>query len=119
MVSKIGDWYKLKGEVAYVLNFPFSLGKTATYLCGIKDTLIGLAGERRGVYIDMSLRACTANIDLNAIMRNIAPGLGGSGGGHPSASGARIPEKNFKKLLRELNAYINNEKGKQDDCFKR
>jgi len=53
--------------------------------------------------IDMSLRACSEKIDLNRTLRQITTKLGGSGGGHPNAAGARIPKENFKKFLEELN----------------
>jgi len=76
-------------------------------LSGIQDILVGIAGEKRGENIDMSLRTSNENIDLNSILRKITPTLGGNGGGHPSATGARIPEKNFEKLLWKINTIIN------------
>ena len=96
----------VEGRVAYTLNFPFSLGKTATYVRGITNTLIGIAGEKRKGNVDMSLRTCDERIDLNMLLRKITPELGGSGGGHPMAAGARIPEKNFDKLLKGLNESV-------------
>jgi RecJ-like exonuclease len=65
-----------------------------------------VAGERRRGIIDMSLRTCDVNIDLNKILRHIAPKLGGSGGGHPSAAGARVPEEKFDEFIRELNGAL-------------
>jgi RecJ-like exonuclease len=106
VVSELKGQTKVEGRIAYTLNFPFSLGKTATYLSGIRGILVGIAGEKRRENIDMSLRTCDENIDLNALLRKIAPEMGGSGGGHPMAAGARVPEKNFEKLLRELNANL-------------
>jgi RecJ-like exonuclease len=103
VVSKLKELICSEGNVAYILNFPFSLGKTATYVRGLTNTLIGLAGEQRKDYLDMSLRSCDERIDLNRILRKIAPKLGGGGGGHPKAAGARIPETNFNQFLTELN----------------
>ena len=103
MVSELKELIRVEGKVTYVLNFPFSLGKTATYVRGLTDALIGLAGEKRKDDIDMSLRSCDERIDLNRLLRKIAPTLGGGGGGHPRAAGARIPEKNFSQFLMELN----------------
>ena len=98
---------RVEGGIAYTLNFPFSLGKMATYIRGLTNAVIGIAGERRkDNKIDMSLRTCDEGIDLNKLLRKIAPELGGSGGGHPMAAGARIPEKNFDKLIKELNEKI-------------
>jgi len=36
--------------------------------------------------------------------------LGGSGGGHPNAAGARIPKENFRKFLEELNRNLTERK---------
>ncbi len=97
---------KIFGRVAYILNFPFALGKTATYARGLTDASVGLAGEERKDVIDMSLRTSSPDIDLNKILRSITPRLGGSGGGHPRAAGARVPKERFMRFLEELNEKI-------------
>jgi len=102
-IRELKSKVKILGKVAYVLNFPFSHGKTATYIRGLTDTLVGIAGEERKNMIDMSLRACSQKIDLNRILRRITRKLGGSGGGHPNAAGARIPKEKFKFFLEKLN----------------
>ncbi len=94
---------QVKGRISYVLNYPFSLGKTATYLMGLTDTLISIAGEDWKGMVDMSLRTRSLKIDLNRLLRQICRRLGGSGGGHPSAAGARVPKQNFERFLDELN----------------
>jgi len=101
-IRELKSKVKTYGRVAYILNFPFSHGKTATYVRGLTDSLVGVAGEERRNMIDMSLRTCSQEIDLNKMLRRITVKLGGSGGGHPSAAGARIPKENFKDFLREL-----------------
>ncbi|MCD6538061.1 DHH family phosphoesterase [Candidatus Bathyarchaeota archaeon] len=102
-IRELRDRAKLYGNVAYILNFPFSHGKTATYIRGLTGAMVGLAGEERRGMIDMSLRASSQKIDLNRILRRITPHLGGSGGGHPMAAGARVPKEKFMEFLRELN----------------
>lgn len=102
-VGELKRWIRVEGTVSYTVDFPFSLGKTATYIRGLTDALVGIAGERRNDEINMSLRALNKKIDLNKILRKIAPELGGSGGGHPLAAGARIPEKKFDKFLKAIN----------------
>ncbi|RJS93662.1 DHH family phosphoesterase [Candidatus Bathyarchaeota archaeon] len=57
--------------------------------------------------IDISLRTCSEEIDLNRMLREIATKLRGSGGGHPKAAGARIPKENFKRFLEEMNRKLN------------
>ena len=91
------------GEIAYILNFPFSLGKTATYIRGLADVKVGVAGEERKGMIDMSLRTNDPEIDLNELLRQITLKFDGSGGGHPEAAGARIPKERFRDFLEELN----------------
>lgn len=108
-VQMIGGYLQVHDNIAYVLDFPFSLGKTAIYARALAGAVVGLAGERRKGFIDMSLRTCREDIDLNRILRQIAPRLGGSGGGHPLAAGARVPEENFKPFLEELSKAIKGE----------
>ena len=98
---------KVMGDVAYVLDLGGSAGKAAVYARASAGTLVGLAGETReekGV-IDMSLRALEG-VDLNIILRELAPKFGGSGGGHPVAAGARIPREKFMDFLRALSEAI-------------
>lgn len=98
----------VKGSVAYVLDVAFSLGKAAIYARALTNALIGLAGERKRGIIDVSLRTCYENIDLNKILRRITPSISGSGGGHPQAAGARIPEEKIDEFLNLLNEEVRN-----------
>ncbi len=82
------------GEVAYVLNIPFSQGKTATYTRALADTSVGIAGEERKEVVDLSLRTSVDRIDLNRILRRITPNLGGSGGGQATP---RLPGPEFQR----------------------
>ncbi len=102
-IRELKDKVKIFGKIAYVLNFPFSLGKTATYARGLTGALVGVAGEERKDIIDMSLRARSDKIDLNRMLRRITKIIGGSGGGHPNAAGARIPKEKFEEFLEKLN----------------
>ena len=108
-IQMIGGYLHVYDGIAYVLDFPFSLGKTAIYARALAGAIVGLAGERRKGFIDMSLRTYRRDIDLNRILRQITPKLGGSGGGHPTAAGARVPEENFKPFIEELNKAIKRE----------
>jgi len=109
-IRELKSKIEMCGRVAYTLDFPFSLGKTATYVRGFTDALVGVAGEERKGMIDMSLRTPSQEINLNKILRRITIRLGGSGGGHPNAAGARIPKENFKKFLKELNRCLTERK---------
>ncbi|MEM2924157.1 MAG: DHHA1 domain-containing protein [Methanocellales archaeon] len=102
-VLELEDKVQMRGNLAYVLNYPFSLGKTALYIIRLTNALIGIAGEDWKGMVDMSLKTRNLKIDLNKLLRKICPMLGGSGGGHPSAAGARVPRHNFERFLDELN----------------
>lgn len=102
MIKTLSERIYVSGSVAYALDVQFSLGKTSLYVRALSNAIVGVAGERRKGTIDMSLRACDRSIDLNRMLRRIAPKLGGSGGGHPLAAGARIPEEKFDKFIKEL-----------------
>lgn len=108
IVRSLNEHVTVKGEVAYTIDVPFSLGKTAIYARALTNKTVGVAGEKRGEVIDMSLRTCRKDIDLNRILRYIALKFGGSGGGHPLAAGARIPEKHFLDFIEELNVMLKN-----------
>jgi len=92
------------GDVAYVLDIGGSVSKAATYARVVAGATVGIAGETYDHIVDMSLRTETDDVDLNAILRDLAPRFGGSGGGHPKASGARIPIGSFRDFVAALNA---------------
>jgi RecJ-like exonuclease len=102
-ILELGNKAQVKGRISYVLNYPFSLGKTATYITGLSNTVVGIAGEDWKGMVDMSLRTRSLKIDLNRLLRKICPPLEGTGGGHPLAAGARVPKQNFERFLDELN----------------
>ncbi len=97
---------EVEGAVAYVIDPPGSLGIAATLARGLTGSLIGIAAERRGDTYVMSLRATKGVIDLNRVLRLAIKHLGGTGGGHPEAAGARIPLKAFEKLIVILNKEV-------------
>lgn len=106
LIKTLSERIHVSGLVAYVLDVQFSLGKTSIYVRALSNATVGVAGERRKGTLDMSLRTCDKSIDLNSMLRSIVPKLGGSGGGHPSAAGARIPEEKFDEFIKELNKVL-------------
>jgi single-stranded-DNA-specific exonuclease len=64
---------------------------------------VGIAAEyrkRKGAY-DLSIRS-RGEVDINRLLRLIALKFGGSGGWHPLAAGARIPEKSLDAFLKNF-----------------
>jgi single-stranded-DNA-specific exonuclease len=94
---------KLK-NLAYVIDINGYMSKAAIYAAAYGDARVGISCEHRShkhVY-DMSIRLRKGDADLNLLLRRIAPEYGGTGGGHPFAGGARIPEKELKAFLYDL-----------------
>ncbi len=92
---------------AYVVNMNNSISKAAIYAASYGQKDVGIAAEyreRKGVY-DLSIRS-RGDVDLNQILRSVAPKFGGSGGGHPVAAGARIPEDSLEGFLRAFDKKI-------------
>lgn len=92
---------KVLKNSAYIVNPNNSISKAAIYAASYGRREVGIAAEyrdRKGVY-DLSIRS-RGEVDVNRLLRSVAPKFGGSGGGHPLAAGARIPEKFLNAFLR-------------------
>jgi RecJ-like exonuclease len=105
MRGVVFDRTKVEGNVAYVIDVGWSLGKAATYARVRGNSLIGVAGESRKDFIDLSLRG-TGLVDAGALAEIVSSNLGGSGGGHVRAAGARIPIGRFDKFIHDLAARL-------------
>ena len=113
---------KVLRNSAYIVNTNNSISKAAIYAASYGHREVGIAAEyheRKGVY-DLSIRS-RGNVDINHILRSVAPEFGGSGGGHPVAAGARIPEGSLEVFLRAFDARLGEvnevkQNGNQQDC---
>ncbi|GBE17994.1 DHHA1 domain protein [archaeon BMS3Abin16] len=91
--------------IGLVRNVPrgFSPNKSAKLALGVTGLPLCIGTRRKKGHIDFSARKrSTFSLDLNVTFRTIAPRFGGSGGGHPTAAGARIPQKHFDEILEAL-----------------
>jgi RecJ-like exonuclease len=91
--------------IGIVRNVPrgFSPTKSAKLALGVTGLPLCISTRRKKRNIDFSARKLsTFSLDLNITFRTIAPRFGGSGGGHPTAAGARIPKKHFEEFLDAL-----------------
>ncbi len=93
----------VRGIVAIVANPPGSLGRAANYALIYSGKPIGLAYEERGNVLVMSLRSMVVN--LNRLLRRVSGLVGGTGGGHSFAAGARIPRHRLEDFLGLINEY--------------
>jgi RecJ-like exonuclease len=97
-------------NLAYVIDPKGYMSKSAIYAASYGMRGVGIAAEYRNhkdVY-DMSLRS-RENVDLNRLLKTIALKHGGTGGGHASAAGARIPAGSFMQFLQDMDAAIGKE----------
>jgi RecJ-like exonuclease len=102
-------------NLAYVIDPKGYMSKSAIYAASYGRRGVGIAAEyryKKQVY-DMSLRSRNGKADLNRLLRSIAPRHGGTGGGHASAAGARVPKESFMTFLHELDAAIGKEESKE------
>jgi len=92
---------------AYIVNTNNSISKAAIYAASYGQREVGIAAEyreRKGAY-DLSIRS-RGKVDVNRLLRSVAPKFGGSGGGHPLAAGAHIPENSLEAFLRAFDKKI-------------
>ena len=106
MRSQVKEVVKMVGEVAYVLDLDWSLSKSAINSKALTGALVGIGAETRREFIDMSLMTHSEILDLNRMVIAITEKVGGSGGGHPKAAGARVPREKFQLFVEELNRLI-------------
>ncbi len=94
-------------RLAYVVDPKGYLSKAAIYAASYGKKDVGIAAHyrrRRNAY-DISIRS-RSQVDMNRIIRSVAPEFGGTGGGHPVAAGARIPVDSFDAFIHELDRTI-------------
>ena len=92
--------------VVYDLNGP--AGKGATYAAAATALSIGAYVDkdmRRGS-ADISFRVIDRSVDLNRILRTVAPKVGASGGGHAEACGARVPLGKLDEFFQAINEML-------------
>ncbi|MBN2111333.1 MAG: DHH family phosphoesterase [Methanosarcinaceae archaeon] len=102
-------------NLAYVIDPKGYMSKSAIYAAAYGRRSVGIAAEyryKKQAY-DMSLRSRNDGADLNRMLRKIAPKHGGTGGGHASAAGARVPREAFMEFLHELDDAIGKEEHKK------
>src|SRR5665648_49360 len=107
MRKNIKNDVKSLSHLSYVIDQHSYRSKAAIYAAAYGGTSVGLAAEYRAhkdVY-DISVRT-RDDVDTNRIIRKVAIKFDGSGGGHPMASGGRIPAKYLEQFIDEFNAEI-------------
>src|SRR5579872_4933511 len=95
---------KVDDRFAYMITKESSTGNVANFLVGAFDVPVGVAiREEEPGYYEISTRSIEeSKHDLGKIIGRVTTKLGGSGGGHPHASGARIRRDQLDEFLRLL-----------------
>ncbi len=96
------------GEVGFVKDVHFFgfRGPSALFAATVTDSRVGLAVYVRSDHLDITMRSRDYSIPLNYLAEEAGEAVGGSGGGHPQASGARIPLNKLDKFLEEVNKLL-------------
>lgn len=103
-ISELREKVHIKKKFAYVQSDQFSTGTTANLVRCATGINVGVAfNVKDSNFVEASLRASSNYMgDLGKIAEEIADKLGGFGGGHPKASGMRIPINNLEIFLKLL-----------------
>ncbi|MBN1329538.1 MAG: DHH family phosphoesterase [Candidatus Heimdallarchaeota archaeon] len=91
-----------KNNLGYILDIPTGggfIGKGALFAATATSKPVGICGSSSNEKISVSIRRRESQIDLNIATRKAAKEVNGSGGGHPSASGASIKHNKWNKFL--------------------
>ncbi len=99
---------KRLGNVGYVKDLPFFgfRGPSALFAATVTDSPVGLSIHTRKRYMDVTMRKRAGGFKLNLLAERAAEGVGGSGGGHRDAAGARIPLDSLEGFLEIVNEGI-------------
>lgn len=99
----------LRNGVAVIKDVPTGVSSTkaAKFAIGVTGSSIGVSTVSRDDHVDISVRKRRGfPLDLNYVLRTIAVRLNGSGGGHPSAGGARVPRDKLDQFIEALGREI-------------
>jgi RecJ-like exonuclease len=104
----IKDKAQAFGGIAYVKDVPsFGFrGPSALFSATVKGARLGICAHTRMRYVDITMRTRDYSLKLNQLADRAAEKVGGSGGGHASAAGAKIPKGSFRRFLQELDRLI-------------
>jgi single-stranded-DNA-specific exonuclease len=109
---KLYDYIKThaekRGRIGVVSHLPECgfRGPAALFAATVTDTAVGLYLWEKENYVDVTARKRNSPVQLNIVMEEAAELVGGSGGGHPAAAGARIPKDKLDKFIHQVNKLV-------------
>jgi len=99
---------KKTGKIGYVKQihgFGFR-GSSALFAATVTDAPIGICIDIKNNKIDVTIRTRDYKYKLNKIAEKAAESVNGSGGGLPSAAGARIPKGTLDRFIKKMNSLL-------------
>jgi single-stranded-DNA-specific exonuclease len=99
---------KKLGDIGYVkdmYSFGFR-GPSALFAATVTNSRVGMAVYNRKNNLDITIRSRDYSVELNSLAEDAAEAVGGSGGGHSQAAGARIPFDKFDDFLKAANRLL-------------
>lgn len=99
---------KKAGKIGYVKvihGFGFR-GPSALFAATTTNSPIGICVDMKESKIDITIRTRDYNYKLNKIAEKAAESVNGSGGGLPSAAGARIPKGTLDGFIKKMNSML-------------
>jgi len=108
-LKKLEKEGKVKGRYAYIDSKSFPKSAAANLVRCFFETPVGVAYTLKddSSFVELSLRASQDyTYDLGSITQRLASKLGGFGGGHPKASGARIPKESLQQFFQDLDELL-------------
>jgi single-stranded-DNA-specific exonuclease len=97
-----------RGKIGVATNIPqFGFrGPAALFAATVMETDVGMYIWEKEKYVDITVRKRNTAIELNVLMEKAAEAVGGSGGGHPAAAGARVPKDKLDKFIHRVNMLL-------------
>jgi RecJ-like exonuclease len=96
--------------LAIVRDIPKGISptKAAKFALGISGLPVAISTKiKKRDHVDITARKLsTFSLDLNLTFRTITTRFEGSGGGHPTAAGGRIPQKNLGEFLKAFSKEV-------------
>ncbi|MEM5871629.1 MAG: DHHA1 domain-containing protein [Candidatus Aenigmatarchaeota archaeon] len=90
------------GYIKDIHSFGFR-GPSALFSATVTQSRVGISVYTRKNHLDLTLRSVDDSIPLNLLAEEAAERVGGSGGGHLHAAGARIPLDKLDDFIKQLN----------------
>jgi len=102
IVKKRAEKDKNIGIVRDLEGFGFR-GPAALFAATVTNSILGFSVYDRTNHLDITVRTRNYKVDLSILLAEAGLSVGGNGGGHPEAGGARIPMGRLQDFIDYIN----------------